>query len=115
MSQVERCRICGSNGIPDQFSAVPPLEYAYCCENISGCGIIGPSNNTPEEARILWNELMMPTLWTLEALSDVLGGELENLLAMVQGECPSLLRDSHSWETISDALEAWRNARKDSK
>jgi hypothetical protein len=68
MSQVERCRICGGNGTLDQFSAEPPLEYGYCCENISGCGIIGPSRTTREDARLAWNELMVPTLWTQEAI-----------------------------------------------
>lgn len=68
MSLVERCRFCGKDGALDQFNAEPPLAYAYCCENIDECGIIGPNRRTQEDARLAWNELMVPTLLTQEAL-----------------------------------------------
>lgn len=40
-----------------------------------------------------------------DALIKTLLYELRDLLAMVEGECPSLLEDHHQWVTVTEAIK----------
>jgi hypothetical protein len=116
-----------SLGYKNFYTEVPPMHMDVdgklcrkCDEQLDGNAatlilqLMNPPFRDPLALRALLNDTIhylekqdseIMILDNLRSIAQELRSELENLLAMVNGECPSLLEDHHQFVSISKVLE----------